>query len=126
MGYLGLPPRDDIVAVQSTQLTFSTVFTFAVSIDCFRITAHTSCRSSLCRQFYAISGWMRLIKNATVVVGAGAENNHAPHNHGTVVLSGLAFQTPLNVITEIVNAIVGVEGVGGWAGGAKEWVSYTR
>lgn len=49
-----------------------------------------------------------------------------PHNHGTVVLSGLAFQTPLNVIIEIVNAIVGVEGVGGWAGGAKESVSNTR
>lgn len=53
----GSPTRGDTEAAQSPQMTFSTVFTYAVPIDCIKITTHTSCRSSLSHQFARSDGW---------------------------------------------------------------------
>lgn len=84
------------------------MFTFAVSIDCFRITTHTSRWSPLYHQFYAISGWMQLIKNATVVVFVGTESSHTAVQSQNSGSSRREFQIPLNIIIKIGDAIVGV------------------
>lgn len=51
---------------------------------------------------------MQLIKNATVVVCAGAENNYTAVQSRNSGSSRLGFQTPLNIIIKIVDAVVGV------------------
>lgn len=59
-------------------------------------------------RFYAISGWMQLIKNATVVVCVGTENSHTAVQSQNSGSSRRAFQILLNIITKIEDAIVGV------------------
>lgn len=51
---------------------------------------------------------MQLIKNATLVVCAGAENNYTAVQSRNSGSSRLGFQTPLNIIIKIVDAVVGV------------------
>lgn len=66
---------------------------FAVCIDCLKIAAPAFCRSSFF-PFYAISEQrcLQLIKNATVVVCAGAENNHLQsQNSGSCISSTVEY-----------------------------------